>query len=551
MRSRVILPWFGPNGLRLSACLLLAAGLLGFVLGCEGPSPIGPIDVPLNQPPGEATDPEPSHGAAGVPLEPVLSWSGGADPDRDPVVYDVYLGTAEPLMRIGTTSDSMLAIAIRLAHDTEFFWRVVTSDGRGSSVESETWRFRTTIDAHPEENDPPAPITNPIPADGAEDLSSVTELQWRGGGDPEGLEIVYSVFFAALPAPLAPIGSTRDLSFDLSELDLDLFPGSTFTWRIEARDPEGLSSSSPVWSFTTRHNLPPATPADPDPADGATGIPVTAVLRWSRASDPEGDPILYDVHLGAGADPPQLVATVSDTFYVVPEAFDEGTTYTWQIVARDRTHQSAGPVWHFTAAVPPNAPPTAPQSPNPAHRAAGVDPLVILSWSGGEDSDGDSVTFEVFFGTSNPPPLAGVQAEASYDPPGELAFETTYFWQIVARDDRSAETPGRVWSFTTAEAPNHPPSLPSNLDPPNGATGVAHDIVLTWSGGEDPDGDPITFDIYFGASDPPSLAHSGSSAIYDPPGDLDLLTAYYWRVVARDGEGGETSSGTLVFTTAP
>jgi hypothetical protein len=554
MLSRVIevfCPWFGSNRLRLAAGGVMAAGFLGLVLGCGDPETLVPIEDPLNQPPGQASQPQPGHGAAGVALEPILSWSGGGDPDQDAVVYEVFLGTNEPLMSIGTTSDSTLAVGIRLAPDTEFSWRVVTTDGRGASVESETWRFRTTVDANPNVNDPPGPITHPVPADGAADLPSVSELEWQGGADPEGLEVVYSVFFAALPAPLAPIGSTRHLSFDLSEQDLDLHPGATFTWRIEARDPEGLISSSPVWSFTTRANLPPTTPANPEPMDGATGIPVTSGLRWSHSSDPEGDPIVYDVHLGAGADSRQLVASVSDTSYIPPEAFAEGTTYTWQVVARDRTNHSAGPVWYFTTAVPPNFPPTAPQSPSPGHRATDIDPQVILSWDGGMDSDGDSVTFEVYFGISNPPPLAGVQSEQSYDPPGDLPYETTYFWQIVARDDRSAETQGPLWSFTTVEAPNHSPSPPSNFDPPNGATEITHDVVLTWSGGEDPDGDPVIFDVYFGTEDPPSLAQSAASATYDPPGDLEASTSYYWRVVARDGEGGETSSGTLVFTTAP
>ena len=31
-----------------------------------------------------------------------------------------------------------------------------------------------------------------------------------------------------------------------------------------------------------------------------------------------------------------------------------------------------------------------------------------------------------------------------------LAFQTTYFWRVVAADGRGATTAGPVWSFTTA-----------------------------------------------------------------------------------------------------
>jgi hypothetical protein len=432
----------------------VVAILLLATLACEEPFQIeGPLEDPLNLAPLPATHPEPVNGQAGVALEPQLSWRGEGDPDGDAVVYDIYLGLAEPLLRIGTTSDSTLTVPIRLGPDTEFLWRVVTSDGGGRSAESDTWTFRTTIDPQPNLNDPPAPITEPSPRNGAADVPIEIDLGWQGGGDPEGLETVYEVFLAVWPGLPVSIGFTRDLSFDLSRLGPDLTHGAMYTWRIEARDPEGLAALSPMWSFTTapRLNSPPPAPLDPSPADGASSV--------------------------------------------VPE--------------------------------------------------------VILSWDSGEDADGDSLTFAVYFGTSDPPPFAGAQSGASYDPPGDLEFETTYYWQVVATDNWGGEVPGPVWSFLTGAEPNSPPTSPSNPDPPSGAVGVSRDIVLTWSGGQDPDGDLVNFDIYFGISDPPPLAASRWAASYDPPGDLDSVTSYYWRIVARDGEGGEASSGTLQFTTAP
>lgn len=49
---------------------------------------------------------------------------------------------------------------------------------------------------------------------------------------------------------------------------------------------------------------------------------------------------------------------------------------------------------------------------------------------------------------------------------------------------------------------NYPPTAPSNLLPPNDASGVTEDFVLAWES-SDPDGDWLTYDVYFGLDDIP------------------------------------------------
>jgi formylglycine-generating enzyme required for sulfatase activity len=77
---------------------------------------------------------------------------------------------------------------------------------------------------------------------------------------------------------------------------------------------------------------------------------------------------------------------------------------------------------------------------------------VDLSWSGG-DSDGDAVTYDVYFEADDSTPdvlAADDQGGISYDP-GTLITNTHYYWQIVARDEHGAITTGPVWDFTTGE----------------------------------------------------------------------------------------------------
>jgi len=98
--------------------------------------------------------------------------------------------------------------------------------------------------------------------------------------------------------------------------------------------------------------------------------------------------------------------------------------------------------------------------------------------------------------------------------------------------------------------PNNPPYEPSNPDPPSGATNVSIGTGLSWSGG-DPDGDPVTYDVYFGITNPPTWIFSNISVTtIEFACGLDYDTTYYWKIIAWDNHGASTSGPIWNFTTA-
>jgi hypothetical protein len=140
--------------------------------------------------------------------------------------------------------------------------------------------------------------------------------------------------------------------------------------------------------------------------------------------------------------------TPESVLYVGPITIDLTTTLKFMAVDM-AGNQSAVESAHYVITY--NQLPYAPFSPTPAVGAVGVSVETSLGWQTDGDPDpGDLVTYDVYLWTetNTGPPVCQDQPVTSCLP-GTLDFSTTYFWQVVAKDDRGGETPGSVWRFTT------------------------------------------------------------------------------------------------------
>ena len=156
--------------------------------------------------------------------------------------------------------------------------------------------------------------------------------------------------------------------------------------------------------------------------------------------------------------------------------------------------------------------------------------------------DTDPKLFDVYFGETNPPPLvADNKSTMIWFPHDPLNWSTTYYWKVDTRDQHGVVTEGEIWSFTTRG--NDPPNDPNFEFPTNESTGESIEVNLSWAC-TDPDGDDLTFDVWFGDAELGVVQVSwNQTEKYYLVQDLDFLKKYYWQIVAWEVDYNLTTTG--------
>jgi hypothetical protein len=482
--------------------------------------------------------PNPPDHATGVNVITTLSWIGG-DPDSDPVTYDVYFGTTGSPPKVANNHSTTMYTLSLLNYGTTYYWKIISWDNHGASTVGPLWNF--TTDALP------YPPSNPTPAHHATNVSIYADLSWTGGDPDLGDAVFFDVYFGTSSSP--PKVSANQSATLYQPATMNYF--TTYHWRIVSWDIHGASSVGPLWEFTTTYipNHPPFIPSNPIPENHTTNVGISIHLNWTGGDPDPGDTVTYDVYFGT-SNPPPLIALAVPSASFDPGTLNNSRTYYWKIITWDnRGASTSGPVWDFSTEAAVNHPPYLPSDPTPSNHANDVYVLTDLAWNGGDPDPGDTVTYDVYFGIANPPPkVIGNQSSTTYDP-GTMNYLTTYHWRIVAWDAHEASIQSSLWDFTTAAEVNNPPYTPTNPSPDNGSTSVELTPLLTWVGGDPDPGDTVTYDVFFGTTNPPLKISSNQSSTTYQSTPLEYNTIYYWKIISWDAHGVYTSGPLWHFAT--
>ncbi|MHC4583286.1 MAG: LamG domain-containing protein [Planctomycetota bacterium] len=284
----------------------------------------------------------------------------------------------------------------------------------------------------------------PDPADGALHADTWVNMSWRAGDFAVSHDVYFGDNFDDVDAGAESAfqGNQGDTflvaGFPGFVYPDGLVPGTTYYWRIdEVNDAEPNSPwKGDVWSFS----MPPRTAYFPDPADSAESVGVDVTLSWTTGFGAK----LHTVYFGESFDEVDNATggLPQGTLTYNPDTLKMAKTYYWRVDEFDIVETHKGDVWSFTTE-------GAVGSSNPANGAVDVTQTPTLTWT-----PGFGASHEVYFGAdaaSLELKASGNLGSESYEP-GQLEWNTTYYWRVDEANNANAESPwtGPLWSFTTA-----------------------------------------------------------------------------------------------------
>ena len=201
-------------------------------------------------------------------------------------------------------------------------------------------------------------------------------------------------------------------------------------------------------------NTAPTTPILVSPTNNLLCINNELNFTWNASIDKEGNPITYFIEVAKNNlfSPIDLNLTSISTSKTI--TLEKGIAYYWRVKAADSkgAESSYSNVYSFytedTGVS--NHLPFLPILISPNLGTVVQSPTTTLQWSGSDTDISDILTYDVYFGTVNPPTaiISSNQSESTFLTPN-LNASTTYYWKIVVKDDKGGQTIGQIWNFIT------------------------------------------------------------------------------------------------------
>ncbi|MBL7560591.1 hypothetical protein JAO71_12355 [Olleya sp. YSTF-M6] len=187
------------------------------------------------------------------------------------------------------------------------------------------------------------------------------------------------------------------------------------------------------------------------PSSDLLCIDTNIEFEWAAATDADNDNLEYTIRVATDRDQTNIVAqqTTSNTSVLI--TLNPGIAYYWNVVASDGEDEAeASPTLAFYTEGEgvSNYVPFAASIIAPEMDAFLDSGSVSLQWSGSDVDVDDTLTYDVFFGTTDTPDLLQSDVTATTLDVTTVAG-TTYYWKIDTKDNNGTKSIGQVWTFTT------------------------------------------------------------------------------------------------------
>ena len=132
---------------------------------------------------------------------------------------------------------------------------------------------------------------------------------------------------------------------------------------------------------------------------------------------------------------------------------DKGVAFYWRVRAKDSKGATSSYSSTFSFYTDGDGVsshlPFSPSIVKPALNSVVQEATTTLEWTASDVDTNDTLTFDVYFGTVNPPTtkVSENQSDTTYNQ--ALESSKNYYWKVVVKDDKGGTTIGQIWSFKT------------------------------------------------------------------------------------------------------
>lgn len=203
-----------------------------------------------------------------------------------------------------------------------------------------------------------------------------------------------------------------------------------------------------------------------------------------------------------------------------------------------------------------NTAPTVPTLTYPTNNLLCIDNVLNFQWNASTDAEGGVITYqiEVSKNAQFTLPLAHNVTATTTSKSISLEKGIAYYWRAKATDSKNASSSYSATNQFYTEGlgiVNHLPFSPVLVSPVLNEVvhGAPKTLALTWTASDVDASDTLTYDVYFGTVNPPTAIVSANQSTKIYSATLAASTKYYWKVVVKDGKGGQTIGQVWSFTT--
>jgi hypothetical protein len=200
-------------------------------------------------------------------------------------------------------------------------------------------------------------------------------------------------------------------------------------------------------------NTAPTVPILASPTNNSLCIDNVLNFTWNASTDSQGDAITYQIEVSKNTQFSPLAHNLSSTTTSKSITLEKGIAYYWRVKATDSKNASSNYSETFSLYTEgvgvTNYLPFSPVLVSPALNSVQTTANINLQWTASDVDTSDALTYDVYFGTANPPTAIVSANQSASSLSRTVTASTKYYWKVTVKDNKGGQTIGQVWSFTT------------------------------------------------------------------------------------------------------